>query len=79
VGVAEIQEAVTNELKKARKRKIFDSFSEIVQSHKACIYANGAYLEIKKRNMSSTCVLDLKKISAETFGPHCVLENSQQY
>jgi len=33
--VAEIQEAVNDELKKVQKRGIFGSFSEIVQLHKS--------------------------------------------
>ena len=62
--VAEIQEAETDELKKVHKDEI---------SAKPCIYANGAYFEIKKK-MSSSRVFDFfkKKISPKTFGPQCV-------
>jgi len=35
VDVAEIQEAVTDKLKKAKKRGIFSSFSETVRPHKS--------------------------------------------
>jgi hypothetical protein len=34
---------------------------------KACIYASGAYFEFKKK----VRVFDLKKISPQTFEPHC--------
>jgi len=43
--VAEIQEAITDELKKVQKSGIFSSFSETVQPRKVCIYVNGAYFE----------------------------------
>jgi len=46
--VVEIQEAVTDKLKKVQKRGIFGSFSENVDRAKACIYANGACFELKK-------------------------------
>jgi hypothetical protein len=39
VDVAEIQEAVTDELKKVQKR----NFQKLYDCAKACIYANGAY------------------------------------
>jgi hypothetical protein len=44
-GAAEIQEAVTDELKKVQKRGIFSSFSETVRPRKTFIYANGASFE----------------------------------
>jgi hypothetical protein len=44
--VAEIQEAVTDELKKTPKRGIFGSFSETARPRKSLyIYASGAYFE----------------------------------
>jgi len=48
--VAEIQEAVTNELKKFKKRGIFGSFSETLRRRKSLyvcvyIYASGAYFD----------------------------------
>jgi histone-lysine N-methyltransferase SETMAR len=42
--VAEIQQAVTDELNKVQKRGILGSSSELYDRAKACIYANGAYL-----------------------------------
>ena len=45
---AEIQEAVTDELKKVQKKEDFSSdFQKPYVRTKACIYANGAFLEWK--------------------------------
>jgi len=44
-GVAEIQEAVTDELKKLPKDELSAAFQKICDRAKSCIYANGAYLE----------------------------------
>jgi len=43
--VAEIQEAVTDELKKVQKEAFSEAFKELNGSAKACVYANGAYFE----------------------------------
>jgi len=43
--VAEIQEAVTNELKKVQKEEFSAAFQKLYDRAKACIYANGAYVE----------------------------------
>jgi hypothetical protein len=44
--VAEIQDAVTDELKKVQKEEFFGSFSATVRPRKSLyIYANGAYFE----------------------------------
>jgi hypothetical protein len=67
---AEIQEAVTNELKKVQNEEFSAAFQKLYDRVKAGIYANGAYFEFK--NMSSSCVFELKKINPKTFGPHCV-------
>jgi hypothetical protein len=71
--VAEIQEAVTDELKKVQKEEFLAAFQKLYDHAKARIYANGADYELKKK----LCVflMDLrflKKISTKTFGPHCV-------
>ena len=42
---AEIQEAVTDELKKAQKEEFSAAFQKIYDRAKYCIYANGAYFE----------------------------------
>ena len=43
--VAEIQEAVTNELKKAQKEEFLAAFQKLYNHTKAHIYATGAYFE----------------------------------
>jgi hypothetical protein len=63
VNVAEIQEAITDKLKKLQKEKFSAAFQELYDSTKACIYASGAYFELKeKRFVSSLCVSIFKKI-----------------
>jgi hypothetical protein len=46
--VAEIQEAVTGELKKVQKEEFPAAFQKMYDRAKSYIYANGAYLEQKK-------------------------------
>jgi hypothetical protein len=48
VHVAEIQEAITDELKKVQKEEFSTAFQKVYDCSKACIYASGAYLELKK-------------------------------
>jgi hypothetical protein len=60
--VAEIQEAVTGELKTVQKAEFSAALQKLYNRTKACIYANGAYFELK--NVSSSCVFDLKNKSA---------------
>jgi len=55
--VADIQEAVTDELKKVQKEEFSAAFQKLYDSAKACIYSNGAYFE-PKSYMSSSCVFD---------------------
>jgi len=43
--VAEIQQAVTDELKKVQKEEFSAAFQKLYDSAEACIYANGAYFE----------------------------------
>ena len=45
VDVAEIQGAVTDELKKFPKEEFSTAFQKLHDPAKACIYANGAYFE----------------------------------
>jgi len=63
LDVVEIQEAVTDELKKAQKEEFSAYLQKLYDRAKACIYANGAYFEFKKKYASSSCVFDLKKNS----------------
>jgi len=55
--VPEIQEALTDELKKAQKEEFSAAFQKLYDGAKACIYANGTYFELKKR----TCLRFFKK------------------
>jgi hypothetical protein len=43
--VAEIQVAITDELKKVQKEKFSAAFQKLYDGAKACIYATGAYFE----------------------------------
>jgi hypothetical protein len=43
--VAEIQGAVTDELKKVQKEEFSACFQKLYDREEACIYANGAYFE----------------------------------
>jgi len=47
-NVAEILEAVTDELRKFQKEEFLAAFQKLYDRIKACIYANGAYFELKK-------------------------------
>ena len=46
--VAAIQVAVTDELKRVQKEEFLAAFQKLYDHAKACIYANGAYFELKK-------------------------------
>ena len=56
--VAEILEAVTDELKKVQKEEFLAAFQKLYDRAKACIYASGAYFERKKKYECSSCVFD---------------------
>jgi hypothetical protein len=43
--VAELQEAVTDELTKVQKEEFLAAFQKLYDRVKACIYASGAYFE----------------------------------
>jgi HJR/Mrr/RecB family endonuclease len=47
--LAEIQEAVTDELKEVQKEEFSAAFQKLYDCTKACMYANGAYFELKKK------------------------------
>jgi len=74
--VAEIQEAVTDELKKVQKEEFSAAYQKLYNRTKACIhvYGNGAYFELKKKKgMCLPHVSSIfRKISPKTFEPHCV-------
>jgi len=63
VDVAEIQEAVTDELKKVQNEKFSAAFQKLYDRAKACIYAKGAYFGLKK-SISSIFI----KISPKILG-----------
>jgi hypothetical protein len=66
-GVAEIQEAVTHELKKVQKEELSAAFQKLYDRAKACIYSIGAYFEFKKNVCVLLMCLRFKKISALKF------------
>jgi hypothetical protein len=53
VNVAEIQEAVTDELKKVQKEEFSAAFQKLYDHAEVCIYVIGAYFEFKKKYVSS--------------------------
>jgi len=53
-NVAEIPEAITDELKKVQKEEFSSSFQKVYDHTKACVCANGAYSDLKKK----VCVFD---------------------
>jgi len=76
--VAEIQEAVTDELMRVQKEEFSTAFHELYNRAKTCIYAYDAYFEFKKSYVSSSYVFDLKKkFSPKTFRPHCVCSDNK--
>jgi len=59
VDVSEIQDAVTDVLKKVQKEEFSAAFQKLYDSTKTCIYANGAYFEFKKKG---TCLPHVSSI-----------------
>ena len=74
--VAVIQEAVTDELKTVRKVEFSAAFQKLYNRAKAyvcvCIYANGAYFELKKKVCLPHVSSIFKKMRPKPFGPHRV-------
>jgi hypothetical protein len=48
MGVAEIQETITDELKNVQKEEFPAAFQKLYDHAKAYIYSSGAYFELKK-------------------------------
>ena len=69
---AEIQEAVTDELKKVQKEEFSAAFQKLYNHAKACVYANRANFELKKGMCLPHVRSIFKIISPKTFGPHFV-------
>jgi hypothetical protein len=67
-NVAEIKEAVTDELKQAQKEEFSAAFQKLYDRAKACVCANGAYFGFKKLGVFDF----VKKNSPKTFGLHCL-------
>jgi hypothetical protein len=53
VDVAEIQGAITDELKKVQQEEFSVALQKLYNCAKPCIYANEAYFEFKKSYVSS--------------------------
>ena len=68
--VAEIQEAVTDELK-VQKEEFLAAFQKLYDRAKACTYANGDYFELKTGTCLPHVFSVFKKISPKTFGLYC--------
>jgi len=58
--VAEIQEAVTDELQKVQKEDFSAAFQKLYDRAKAFIFASGAYFELKKGIVFLMCLRFLK-------------------
>jgi hypothetical protein len=72
VDVAEIQEAVTDELKKVQKSNFQQLFRNCMTTQKP-VYMQMELIFNKKKLCDHIMCLKLKKkISRKTFGPHCV-------
>jgi len=67
--VVEIQEAVTDELKKVQQQEFTAAFQKLYDCAKPCVYASGAYFVLKKKG---TCLRFKKKITPKTSWPHFV-------
>ena len=59
--VAEIQEAVNDELKEVQKEEFSAAFQKLKDRAKACMYAKGAYFELKNVCVFLICLRFLKK------------------
>ena len=70
--VAEIQEAVTNELKNVQKEDFSAAFSETVRPRKSLYICQRNLFWIKKVCFLLVCLRFKKKIRPKTFRPHYV-------
>jgi len=62
-AVAEIQEAVTDEIKKVQREELSAAFQKMYDRAKACIYVNWAYFELtKKVRVFFMCLRFKKKV-----------------
>jgi hypothetical protein len=58
--VTVIQETVTDELKKFQEEEFLAAFHKLHDRAEACIYANGAYFELKRLRVFLLCFRFLK-------------------
>ena len=70
---AEIQEAVTDELKKVQKEEFPAAFQTLYDRAKAWIYIPMELILNLKKGMCLHVSSFFRKISPKTFGPHCVI------
>jgi hypothetical protein len=69
VDVAEIQEAVTDELRNVQKKEFSAAFQKLYDGANAYICGSGAYFEFRK----GTCLLFLKKWTAVCTIKYCTI------
>jgi len=70
--VVEVQEGVTDELKRVLKEEISAAFQKLYHRARACVYANGTYLE-KKKYVSSIFKKSARKLLGRTAYVYPVL------
>jgi hypothetical protein len=76
--VAEIQETVTDELKKVQKEEFSAALQRVYDSAKAYIYMPFELILNKKKAMCLSHVSSLfKNIRPITFGPHCTAKPTE--
>jgi hypothetical protein len=61
--VAEIQEVIIDESKKVQKDEFSAAFQKLYDRAKACIYATGTYVELKRLCFFLICLRFLKNQS----------------
>ena len=79
VDVAEIHEAITDELKKVQKEEFSAACQKLYNCTKACMYANTAYFELKKGSLPHVSSIFKKIICPKTTGPHGVYTNGAYF
>jgi len=74
--VAEIQEAVADELKRVQKEEFLATLPKMCDHAKACIYGNGAYFERTKKKGHVSSVF--KIISPKTLELRCLVTERER-
>jgi hypothetical protein len=79
VDVAEIQEAITDELKKVQKEEFLAAFQKLYDHAKACTFMPVELILNKKKSMCLPHMSSIfKKINPKTFGPHCICSAAKE-